>query len=156
MRRARSSEHLVKLEAVYETENSVYLVIELLTGGSIFEPGKIYGESLFTKMLLFSILEGIQSLRDLKIIHRDLKPENMLLAENSFETPSFIPKVKFIDLGLALDSSPTTVPIYRRCGTPGYMAPENILMDKNSTTDSLKNCDIFSAGVIFFSLLTGE
>lgn len=40
--------------------------------------------------------------------------------------------------------------MYNRCGTPGYVAPE-ILKDLPYTT----NCDVYSAGIIFYYMLTG-
>ena len=74
------------------------------------------------------------------IIHRDLKLENILLMnkDNNYQA-------KLADFGLSTTTD--NIDLFRHCGTPGYVAPE-VLLDKNY------NCkaDIFSAGVILFSL----
>ena len=73
-------------------------------------------------------------------MHRDLKPENLILKdENSFE-------IVIADFGLA--SFKTGTLLFKRCGTPGYVAPE-ILDDKEYD----EKVDIFSAGVIYYILL---
>ena len=77
-------------------------------------------------------------------MHRDLKPENLMLKDKKK-----IYKLKIIDMGLGtcIQDKPY---IYKRCGTPGFVAPEVIMYGKEMKYD-LK-CDIFSAGVIFYIL----
>ena len=81
-------------------------------------------------------------------IHRDLKPENLLLKrkETDFE-------IVIADFGLAtlLDGDI----IFKRCGTPGFVAPE-ILLFKEGDKFYDTRCDVFSAGIIFYVLLTGK
>jgi len=60
--------------------------------------------------------------------------------------------VKIVDFGLS--SFVNKKFIFSRCGTPGYVAPEVILYKDNDKQYNQK-CDIFSAGVIFYVMLTG-
>lgn len=77
-------------------------------------------------------------------MHRDLKPENIMVLELD---PS---KIKLIDFGLSqLVNDPTlSLP---KCGTPGYMAPE-IANYKEHSPRYNQQCDMFSAGVIFYRM----
>ena len=76
-------------------------------------------------------------------MHRDIKPENLLLKdEMSFD-------LKLADFGLS-EIIGKKENLFTRCGTPGYVAPE-VLEDKKYDC----KCDIFSAGVILYILLTG-
>ena len=79
-------------------------------------------------------------------MHRDLKPENIMLADKFL-----LHKIKIIDFGLGafIDKKPW---IYKRCGTPGYVAPE--VYEKGLEMGYGEKCDIFSAGVIFYFLFS--
>ncbi|MBL8861018.1 MAG: serine/threonine protein kinase [Planctomycetes bacterium] len=83
------------------------------------------------------------------IVHRDIKPENVLLTRDG--------KVKIVDFGLAkvLDRAARGLSLTRMSqamGTPHYMAPEQIERPK----DVDHRADIYSLGVVFYELLTGE
>jgi len=76
-------------------------------------------------------------------MHRDIKPENLILrGDDSIE-------LTLVDFGLAeyIDNKNR---IFSRCGTPGYVAPE-VLADY----DYDGKCDVFSAGIICYIILTG-
>ena len=73
-------------------------------------------------------------------MHRDIKAENLILASNDNDWD-----IKIADFGLA--SFVGEKFIFKRCGTPGYVAPE-ILMDLEYDT----KVDIFSAGVVLYLL----
>ena len=77
-------------------------------------------------------------------MHRDLKPENIMLANKKK-----IHKIRIIDFGLGTFIDQETY-LYKRCGTPGYVAPEVIMKGNQQEYD--ERCDIFSAGVIFYIL----
>ena len=86
------------------------------------------------------------------IAHRDIKPENIMIDAAGL--------VKVLDFGLArhlpvLDESSDTASLESRpsnyAGTPGYMAPE-VLREEPSDT----RADIFSLGVVFYEMLTGQ
>jgi len=115
------------------------------------------------------ICEALQFAHDEGIVHRDIKPENILLDKKG--------RVKIADFGIARimcgsgkvnpltpSLSPTGGEGGRRpsegqhlteqqvIGTPHYMAPEQV--DKPQTVDH--RADIFSLGVVFYEMLTGE
>ncbi|MDR3458620.1 MAG: protein kinase [Verrucomicrobiae bacterium] len=94
------------------------------------------------------ICEALQFAHDEGIVHRDIKPENILLDKKG--------RVKIADFGIAkILSSQPDVAITQTggaVGTPHYMAPEQ--MEKPTTVDH--RADIFSLGVVFYEMLTGE
>lgn len=95
------------------------------------------------------ICEALQYAHDEGIVHRDIKPENVLLDKRG--------NVKIADFGLAkLLGSPggklTLTGTGQVMGTPHYMAPEQL--EKPTEVDH--RADIYSLGVVFYELLTGE
>jgi len=91
------------------------------------------------------IVDGIKYCHDLQIAHRDLKPENLLYLTEDDESI-----IKISDFGLAkmLDSGNQMMSTV--CGTPSYLAPEIINGEKYGT-----QCDVWSLGVILYTLLCG-
>ena len=75
-------------------------------------------------------------------MHRDIKPENLILVDNTNEEEL---QIKLADFGLAAFT--TDELLFKRCGTPGYVAPE-ILDDQKYN----QKVDIFSAGIILYIL----
>jgi predicted Ser/Thr protein kinase len=94
------------------------------------------------------ICEALQFAHDEGIVHRDIKPENILLDKKG--------RVKIADFGIAkiLGAAAETdlTGTQGAIGTPHYMAPEQ--MEKPLTVDH--RADIFSLGVVFYEMLTGE
>jgi predicted Ser/Thr protein kinase len=94
------------------------------------------------------ICEALQFAHDEGIVHRDIKPENILLDKRG--------RVKIADFGIAkiLGGAPDVAITETKgaIGTPHYMAPEQ--MEKPTTVDH--RADIFSLGVVFYEMLTGE
>ena len=94
------------------------------------------------------ICEALQFAHDEGIVHRDIKPENILLDKKG--------RVKIADFGIAkiLSSGPgvAITETGGAIGTPHYMAPEQ--MEKPMSVDH--RADIFSLGVVFYEMLTGE
>ena len=139
-----SHDHISQLFAVYESEDSVYMVMEYLPEGTLGKrlnkKGKF--DEASAKVLIRGLLETLDYLHSKDIVHRDLKLENLMMINGNNN------EVKLIDFGLAfrcscLESS--------KCGSPGYVAPEIML---NDSYDS--KVDIFSAGVILYLLLVGK
>lgn len=89
------------------------------------------------------LFEGINYLHSLGIVHRDIKPENILCGNDMFD-------LKLADLGLSSLVLPKNY-LFRRCGTILYIAPE-VLKSKGYRQPA----DIWSAGCIYFLLLTGK
>jgi predicted Ser/Thr protein kinase len=95
------------------------------------------------------ICEALQFAHDEGIVHRDIKPENILLDKKG--------RVKIADFGLAkllarAPGDPTLTGTQQVMGTMGYMAPEQI--DRPQEVDH--RADIYSLGVVFYEMLTGE
>jgi predicted Ser/Thr protein kinase len=95
------------------------------------------------------ICEALQFAHDEGIVHRDIKPENVLLDKKG--------RVKIADFGLAriLGHEPEDFRLTRArevMGTPHYMAPEQV--EKPQSVDH--RADIYSLGVVFYEMLTGE
>lgn len=95
------------------------------------------------------ICEALQYAHGEGVVHRDIKPENILLNKKG--------QIKIADFGLAklLDQPGTVYTLTRagqRMGTPHYMAPEQI--ERPHLVDH--RADIFSLGVVFYEMLTGE
>ena len=138
-------ENIIKLHEVHEDEAHVYLVLELLHGGELFE--RIVKKGIYTEkdasILMQKLLSALDSMHTRNIMHRDLKPENLILKDmkNNHD-------VKIADFGLATAVTQGDY-LFRRCGTPGYVAPE-VLADERYD----QKVDIFSAGVILYILYT--
>ena len=94
------------------------------------------------------ICDALQFAHDEGVVHRDIKPENILLDKKG--------RVKIADFGIAkILGNPAEVDLtgtQSAIGTPHYMAPEQ--MEKPTTVDH--RADIFSLGVVFYEMLTGE
>ncbi len=95
------------------------------------------------------ICEALQFAHDEGVVHRDIKPENILLDKKG--------RVKIADFGIAkilgvTESSGASTETKHAVGTPHYMAPEQL--EKPHSVDH--RADIFSLGVVFYEMLTGE
>ena len=145
--------NIIKFEEVHESDNSIYLVMELLEGGEIcsFNQGKLDQEA--THCILKSILQALVHLDKEGIMHRDLKPDNIILKK--LNCPISENTLKLVDFGLA-SSCDVDEYLFRRCGTPGFVAPEVINSKREDGTRFTTKSDIFSTGVIFFFMLTGK
>jgi len=139
-------ESVIRLFNIYESDNHIYLVLELLNGGELFdrirEKGQ-YNEN-DASILMKKLLSALVFMHSKGIMHRDIKPENLILkdSENDWD-------VKIADFGLSQFLQANEY-LFTRCGTPGYVAPE-ILADEKYD----EKVDVFSAGVILYILLTG-
>uniref|UniRef100_A0A8C1U4C1 Serine/threonine-protein kinase DCLK2 n=1 Tax=Cyprinus carpio TaxID=7962 RepID=A0A8C1U4C1_CYPCA len=137
--------NIVLLIEEMDTYSELYLVMELVKGGDLFDA--ITSTNRYTERdasgMLYNLANAIKYLHSLNIVHRDIKPENLLVYEHQDGSTS----LKLGDFGLA-----TVVdgPLYTVCGTPTYVAPEIIA----ETGYGLK-VDIWAAGVITYILLCG-
>ncbi|MFT3782618.1 MAG: protein kinase [Nibricoccus sp.] len=95
------------------------------------------------------ICEALQYAHEQGVVHRDIKPENILVDRRG--------EVKIADFGIAKIINPAQPPTHLtgahdRIGTPHYMAPEQV--EGSKSVDH--RADIYSLGVVFYELLTGE
>lgn len=148
MMRSFENPNIIKLEAVFESDNSLYLVLELLTAGQLHTRiNKRAGNFTMTEIRQFitGMAKGLHDMHERRIMHRDIKPENIMLrSEDSLEPV-------IVDFGLAAHADSNDY-IFYRCGTPGYVAPEITTLEKGMKVEPV--CDVFSLGVIFHILLT--
>ena len=146
--------NIMNLEELHESKNSIYLVLELLEGGELFNYVSSKNSISVHEIcrVMRCLLEALSYLSDKKLMHRDLKPENMILKDKGELQNATL---KLVDFGLATQCD---VPeyLFKRCGTPGYVAPEIINAPSNENIHYSPKCDVFSAGIIFFILLTGK
>ncbi len=136
----------MKFYEIHETLHSIYMVVEYLSGGELIKKlsqKKRYNENS-VKKIIWNIMSGLKYMHERNIMHRDLKPENLIL-----KTKKNKQDVKLIDFGLA-DYITNREPLFRRCGTPGFVAPEIISLKSGEMYN--EKCDIFSSGVIFYIL----
>uniref|UniRef100_A0A674C6R5 Serine/threonine-protein kinase DCLK2 n=1 Tax=Salmo trutta TaxID=8032 RepID=A0A674C6R5_SALTR len=137
--------NIVLLIEEMDTYSELYLVMELVKGGDLFDA--ITSSSKYTERdasgMLYNLTSAIKYLHSLNIVHRDIKPENLLVYEHQDGSKS----LKLGDFGLA---SLVDGLLYLVCGTPTYVAPEIIA----ETGYGLK-VDIWAAGVITYILLCG-
>ncbi|XP_009282812.1 PREDICTED: calcium/calmodulin-dependent protein kinase type 1, partial [Aptenodytes forsteri] len=121
--------NIVALDDIYESGTHLYLIMQLVSGGELFD--RIVEKGFYTERdastLIRQILDAVKYLHDMGIVHRDLKPENLLyysLDEDS--------KIMISDFGLSKIEGCGSV-MSTACGTPGYVAKDFIqhLMEKD-------------------------
>lgn len=126
--------NIVCLEGLYETRTHMYIVMEKLDGGELFE--RIVGHPRFTETecakLVRPLLESVAYLHDMGIVHRDLKPENILCGEN-------LDNIKLADFGLSKMFLPSEK-MDTACGTLSYVAPEVLTMQVGDLHRFWVNC----------------
>eukprot|EP01017_Pseudomicrothorax_dubius_P036761 TRINITY_DN5293_c0_g1_i1.p1 TRINITY_DN5293_c0_g1~~TRINITY_DN5293_c0_g1_i1.p1 ORF type:complete len:581 (+),score=80.60 TRINITY_DN5293_c0_g1_i1:73-1815(+) len=140
-------EKIVRLLGLYGDERNIILVMDYMRGGNLLQAlrsKKFYTEQQASHVLR-QLLEALEYLHSQEVIHRDVKLENIFLPEMNNAT-----RVVLGDFDMScfiLDADPT-----KRCGTPGYLAPE--LFHPDGALYCTKN-DIFSAGVVLICILRG-
>jgi tRNA A-37 threonylcarbamoyl transferase component Bud32 len=154
---SREAKALAKLThpnivAVYdfgESDGLFYLTMEYIDGVNLRQ---LYQERRLTPAEALAIIpqicDALQYAHEEGVVHRDIKPENILVDRKG--------RVKIADFGLAklLDrpAAFTLTGSQQVMGTPHYMAPEQI--EKPREVDH--RADIYSLGVVFYEMLTGE
>jgi len=143
--------HIIKIADVFETETDLFLILELVSGGDLFD--RIVSKSFYkedeAKILFGKLVEAVAYLHSTGIAHRDLKPENILLATKDDDT-----NIKVSDFGLSKVVGEDQL-MKTLCGTPQYLAPEIINKKDGKTIGYSKVVDIWSMGVILYILLVG-
>mmetsp|Transcript_154123 Transcript_154123/g.287320 ORF Transcript_154123/g.287320 Transcript_154123/m.287320 type:complete len:711 (-) Transcript_154123:75-2207(-) len=136
--------NIVKLIEVVEDPNCYYLVMELCSGGELFDY-IIENDSVTERevaKIMTQILRAIRYMHGQGICHRDLKPENFLL-----QAKGSVDVIKVIDMGLACRTDHV---LKTKAGSPYYVAPE-VLGGKYNEA-----CDLWSCGVVMYILFSGE
>ncbi|MGH0145263.1 UNVERIFIED_CONTAM: hypothetical protein FKN15_004952, partial [Acipenser sinensis] len=140
-----SHPNIVRLLEEYETDSEIYLIMEFVHGGDLFDA--ITESVKFTEhnaaQMIIDLCQALAYTHGKNVVHRDLKPENLLVQHNEDGSTT----LKLADFGLAME---VTEPIFTVCGTPTYVAPE-ILSEKGYGLQ----VDMWATGVILYILLCG-
>lgn len=146
--------NIIKLYEIFEDVRYLYLVMEECVGGELFDQilDRINNKHMFTEKEAANIFKQMMSAicycHSQKICHRDLKPENLLFLSKEKDSP-----IKIIDFGLSKIYVPKKKgrnSMKTKVGTAYYVSPEVLQGDYD------EKCDIWSAGVILYIILSGE
>ena len=149
-----NSDHpnIIKIYEVFESQRSLYIVMEECKGGELFdriiehiESKKMYSEKDAAEMIR-QVMSAVEYCHNNGICHRDLKPENLLYLNKGPEKDN---PIRVIDFGLSQMIS-SQKKLKTKVGTAYYVSPE-ILQG-----DYTEKCDIWSAGVILYIFLSGD
>lgn len=130
-----------------EDDNQPFLVMRLMTGGSLsdrLEKGSIPLEE--TSKIFDRLCSALSRAHSQGLVHRDLKPSNVLFDQDNQAYLADFGIVRVASSSSALTASGSVV------GTPTYMSPEQVYGDKEIDARS----DIYALGVILFQMLTGH
>ena len=140
--------NIIRIIETFRTANKLYIVMELCTGGELFD--KLYDQpnTRFTepvaRQLMLKMCTSLNYLHAAGIAHRDLKLENFIFTNKSEDA-----EVKLIDFGYSQNYL-SGAHMTQIVGTAYYIAPEVL------EGDYTKACDVWSMGVIFYMLLSGR
>ncbi|KAJ6791628.1 CBL-interacting protein kinase 1-like [Iris pallida] len=140
--------NIVRLHEVSASRTKIYMVLEYVDGGELFDKIALKGRLLERegRRLFQQIIDAISYCHDKGVYHRDLKPENILLDAKG--------NIKISDFGLS--ALPQHLRndglLHTTCGSPNYIAPE-VLANRGY---SGATTDIWSCGVILYVMLTGS
>ncbi|KAF0041326.1 hypothetical protein F2P81_007224 [Scophthalmus maximus] len=136
--------HVLKLHDVYENKKYLYLVLEHVSGGELFDylvkKGRLTPKE--ARKFFRQIMSALDFCHSHSICHRDLKPENLLLDEKN--------NIRIADFGMASLQVGDSL-LETSCGSPHYACPEVIRGEKYDG----RKADVWSCGVILFALLVG-
>jgi tRNA A-37 threonylcarbamoyl transferase component Bud32 len=142
--------NIVTVHDFGDVDGLYYLVLELVEGVNLrqaLEAGKL--EPAQALQIISELCAALQYAHEMGVVHRDIKPENIMLDRQG--------RVKVADFGLAKLVGQAQAPGWRTgsgqaMGTPHYMAPEQ--WEKPLEVDH--RADVYSLGIVFYELLTGE
>ncbi|CAA7409881.1 unnamed protein product [Spirodela intermedia] len=137
--------YIVRLNEVLASRTKIYMVLELVTGGELFD--KIAHQGKLTenesRRYFQQLIDAVDYCHSKGVYHRDLKPENLLLDSNG--------NLKVSDFGLSALPQQGVGLLHTTCGTPNYVAPE--VLGHQGYDGSA--ADIWSCGVILYVLMAG-
>eukprot|EP00041_Stephanoeca_diplocostata_P017942 m.371559 g.371559 ORF g.371559 m.371559 type:complete len:303 (+) comp20867_c0_seq7:275-1183(+) len=137
--------HIIKLYQVISSPTDIFMMMEYVSGGELFEyilkHGKL--EEQDARKFFQQIISGVDYCHRHMVVHRDLKPENLLLDSKN--------NVKIADFGLSNIMTDGHF-LKTSCGSPNYAAPEVI----SGLLYAGPEVDVWSCGVILYVLLCGK
>lgn len=136
--------HIIRLYEVIETPLDIYVVMEYVKSGELFdyivEKGRLHENE--ARKIFQQIISGVEYCHRNMVVHRDLKPENILLDSRG--------NVKVADFGLSNIMRDGHF-LKTSCGSPNYAAPEVV----SGKLYAGSEVDVWSCGVILYALLCG-
>ena len=141
-----SHPNVVNIYDVGEEDNILFIVMELVDGMTLKEYIKKQGplEVEEAVKIMIELTSAINHAHENDLIHRDIKPQNILLDEHG--------TVKVTDFGIAIALSATALTQTNSIlGSVHYLSPEQA-----RGGIATKKSDIYSLGIVFYELLTGE
>uniref|UniRef100_A0A0E0E3P9 non-specific serine/threonine protein kinase n=1 Tax=Oryza meridionalis TaxID=40149 RepID=A0A0E0E3P9_9ORYZ len=137
--------NIVRLNEVLAGKTKIYIILELITGGELFDKiarqGKLRENE--ARKYFQQLIDAIDYCHSKGVYHRDLKPENLLLDSHG--------NLKVSDFGLSTLAQKGVGLLHTTCGTPNYVAPE--VLSNNGYDGSA--ADVWSCGVILYVLMAG-
>jgi serine/threonine protein kinase len=147
--KALNHKNIVNLREVLSSKSKLYIVMDLVRGGELFEMIERKGEldEKLARKYFQQLVDGIDYCHRRGVCHRDLKPENLLVDEKG--------TLKITDFGVSSMKGGVSGSdlLYTACGTPYYCAPE-IINGAEEGYSGVK-IDAWSCGIILYLLLTG-
>lgn len=143
--------NIIKLYQIYESNRSLYLIMELCKGGELLNQitKRALNKNMYTEKdaaeIFQQIMSGIEYCHNQGICHRDLNPENILYLKEGSENNN---PLKIIDFGLSKFFRLNK--LSSKVGSSSYISPE--VLEQSYT----EKCDIWSGGVILYFLLSGK
>ncbi|XP_031109405.1 CBL-interacting serine/threonine-protein kinase 24-like [Ipomoea triloba] len=136
---------IVRLHEVLSSQTKLYIVLEFVTGGELFDEIVHKGRLPEDKARLYfqQLLDAVAHCHSKGVYHRDLKPENLLLDSYG--------NLKVSDFGLSALPKQGVDLLHTTCGTPNYVAPE-VLGHRGYDGAA---ADVWSCGVILYVLMAG-
>lgn len=143
--------NIVSIHAVLVTTKKMYLVMELVRGGELYD--EIVSQRRIdedtSRKYFQQLVDAMVYCHRRGVVHRDLKPENLLLDGNG--------NLKVTDFGMSwmksISQNPNKTLLRTQCGTPKYMAPEVIVRPPGGYDG--EKLDAWECGMVLFALLAG-
>jgi serine/threonine protein kinase len=127
-----------------QADNELYMAMELLEGKDLKELITAASLTFDQKLnIMEQVADGLAYAHGRDVVHRDLKPGNIHVQPNG--------QVKILDFGLARLGSSDLTKTGVVMGTPNYMSPEQVMGERADARS-----DVFSAGAVFYELLTNR
>jgi formylglycine-generating enzyme required for sulfatase activity/tRNA A-37 threonylcarbamoyl transferase component Bud32 len=147
--------NIVQIHEVAEHAGALYLVLELIPGGSL--AGRLRGRPqppAAAAELVRTVARAVHFAHATHIVHRDLKPSNILLdPRDAGPTRYGVPKVADFGIAKHLTADTSETRDGDILGTPGYMAPEQASGKLDETGPA---ADVYALGAILYEMLTGR
>ncbi|KAJ0805540.1 putative protein kinase CAMK-CAMKL-CHK1 family [Helianthus annuus] len=137
--------NVVRLHEVLASRTKIYIILEFITGGELFDKIVRHGRLSEAESRRFfqQLIDGVEYCHSKGVYHRDLKPENLLLDSQG--------NLKISDFGLSALPAEGVSILRTTCGTPNYVAPE--VLSHKGYNGAL--ADVWSCGVILYVLVAG-